>query len=363
MTGALHFLDGGGEMADAIRAHNWSSTDLGHLDGWPSALKTAVSMALNSKFPKCIVWGPELITLYNDAFRPILGDKPVALGRSFRDVWSEVWDEIGPIADRAYAGEATFIEDFPLVIDRYGYPEQSYFTFCYSPIRDENGVIRGMIDTVIETTGKVETQNQARLLNGELGHRIKNTLTVISAIVNQTLQSTEADAEAREALVQRISALAQAQTLLTDSSMAGADIRDVIEQALAPFRTGNAELRIEGRPIMLSSRQSLSLALAINELATNALKYGALSSETGQVLVSWTAGRPGTDDMFRLTWVETGGPPVAGLARRGFGSRIIEQVLAHDFLGEAELVGDPRGVRCELRTQMIHIGDDRDPHD
>ncbi|MEF9604620.1 PAS domain-containing protein, partial [Paracoccus sp. PXZ] len=203
-------------MAKAIREHDWSDNELGQPDGWPSALKIALGMALNSKFPKCIVWGPGLVALYNDAFRPILGDKGHVLGRSFADIWSEVWPEIGPIAERAYAGEATFIEDFPLVIDRYGYPEQCHFTFCYSPIRDENGVVRGMIDTVIETTGKVETSRQLRLVNGELGHRIKNTLTVVSAIVNQTLNSHDG-AEARRILRQRIGALAQAQSLLTDS--------------------------------------------------------------------------------------------------------------------------------------------------
>src|SRR5690606_32773955 len=118
-----------------------SMNDLGPLEGWPSALKIALGMALNSKFPKCILWGPQLITLHNDAFRPILGAKPPALGQPFSEVWSEAWHEIGPIAERAYAGEATFIENFPLEIERHGYPEQCYFTFCYSPIRDENGIV------------------------------------------------------------------------------------------------------------------------------------------------------------------------------------------------------------------------------
>jgi two-component sensor histidine kinase len=361
MSRSAHFLDGGGEMAGAIRTYDWSSTELGALDTWPSALKTVVGMAVNSKFPKCIVWGAGLITLYNDAYRPILGDKPAVLGRSFRDVWSEAWTEIGPIADRAFAGEATFIEDFRLVVDRYGYPEQAYFTFCYSPIRDENGVVRGMMDTVIETTGKIEAQRQARLLNAELEHRIKNTLTVISAIVTQTLQSTETDPQARESLVQRIGALAQAQSLLTRSNSSEASIQHVIEEALAPFRTGHDRFQIKGTPVMLSSKQALSLARAVNELATNALKYGALSNGTGQIRVLWQPGRPGTDDAFHFAWIETGGPPVMAPARKGFGSRIIERVLAQEFSGQAALAYDPSGVRCELRTQMRHIGESHGP--
>lgn len=361
MSQNVHFLDGGGEMAKAIRAHDWSSNPLGPPDNWPFALKTAVGIALNSKFPKCVIWGPNLVTIHNDAFRPILGTKPPALGRSFRDVWSEVWTQIGPIADRAYAGEATFIEDFPLVIERFGHAEQAYFTFCYSPIRDENGTVRGMMDTVIETTGKVEAQRQFSLLNRELEHRIKNTLAVVSAIVNQTLQSTTADAEARKALVQRIATLAQAQSVLTQSNLAEANIRDVINASLAPFQTGNDRIHVNGPPVMLSSKQAFALALAVNELATNAVKYGALSNSSGQVRILWQAGRPSTDDAFHLSWVETGGPPLGKPTRPGFGSRIIERVLAHDFSGQAALVHDPSGIRCELTTKMRHVGESRVP--
>ena len=358
MRGSAHFLDGGGEMADAIRAHDWSSTALGPIDGWPSALKTVVGLALNSKFPKAITWGPELITIPNDAFRPILGEKPAALGRPFGEIWSEAWPEIGPIAERALAGEATFIENFPLVVNRFGYPEQAYFTFCYSPIRDENGLVRGMMDTVIETTGTVEAQRQATILNRELEHRIKNMLTVISAIVNQTLQATASDREARDALIQRIGALGKAQSLLTRASFAEADIRDVVEEGLAPFQDDTGRICVKGPPVMLSSRQALTLALAINELATNALKYGALSNTTGTVHVTWEAGRRGTEDPFRLTWTETGGPAVVTSGRKGFGSRIIEQVLGADFSGEAILIPDPAGLRCELSTRMVFVGAD-----
>jgi len=355
MDGSVHFLDGGGEMAEVIRARDWSTSELGPPERWPSALKIALGMALNSKFPKCIVWGPGLITLYNDAFRPILGDKGCVLGRSFAEIWDEAWHEIGPIAERAYAGEATFIEDFPLVIDRYGYPEQCHFTFCYSPIRDENGVVRGMIDTVIETTGKVQASRQLRLVNGELGHRIKNTLAVVSAIVNQTLHSHSGEA-ARQILRQRIGALAQAQSLLMDSGALDAEIGRVIEQALTPFRTGQRRFRIAGPPVRLSARQALTLALAVNELATNALKYGALSVPRGVVELAWTGGRPGSDDPFRLVWAESGGPPPGPVAGKGFGSLIIEQVLAHDFMGETSLCPADGGFRCELRSRMCHLG-------
>lgn len=242
-----------------------------------------------------------------------------------------------------------------MIIDRYGYPEQAYFTFCYSPIRDESGIVCGMMDTVIETTGKVEAQRQSHLLNRELEHRIKNTLAVVSAIVTQTLQSTDADPTVREALVQRISALSRAQSVLTRSDLAEANIHDVIEESLAPFRTDNDRIQVNGP--QLSSKQAFSLALSVNELATNALKYGALSNKTGQVRILWQAGRPGTEDAFHFTWVEAGGPSLVPSGRKGFGSRIIERVLPQDFSGQAALIHDPAGIRCELSTQMSHLGE------
>lgn len=343
-------------MADAIRAYDWSSTVLGALERWPSSLKIAVGMMVNSKFPKCIVWGPDLITIHNDAFLPILGEKPPALGRPFSEVWHEAWDEIGPVAERAFAGEATFIEDFPLVINRHGYPEKTHFTFCYSPIRDETGVVRGMIDTVIETTATVDARRQANLLNAELEHRIKNTLAVVAAIVSQTLRGDDNDAEARSSLLERIQAMAQAQSLLTRDGATEASVVDVVFQAIAPFETTNERFHIGGPPVMLSSKQALSLSLALHELATNAVKYGALSNEAGKVRVEWTGGRPETGEMFVFRWVEEGGPAVRTPARTGFGSRIIQMVLPHDFGGEAVLSHDPLGIRFELQTEMRHIG-------
>src|SRR5688500_18416910 len=105
-------------MGLAIQNFDWSSTSLVPIAEWTAAQRMAIGMMLSSTFPMAVIWGEELVTLYNDAFLPILGTKPPALGRSFRDVWYEAWDVIGPIAQRAFAGEAVFIEDFPLLIDR-----------------------------------------------------------------------------------------------------------------------------------------------------------------------------------------------------------------------------------------------------
>jgi len=139
---------------------DWSRTPLGARDTWSSSLRIAANLVMASKFPSCLVWGPELTMIYNEAFVPILGDKHNANGLSFRDVWREAWDDIGPIVEHAFAGEATYIDDFRLNIERHGKREEAYFTFCYSPIFDESGTVVGMLDTVVETTGKVKAEHR-----------------------------------------------------------------------------------------------------------------------------------------------------------------------------------------------------------
>src|SRR5690242_11581573 len=184
------FLPGQGPMARAVRAFDWAGTPLGPPAGWPLELKTATGLLMESAFPGALVWGPELTTIYNDAFRPILGRKPEALGRSFRDIWSEAWEIIGPIAQRALAGESTFIEDFELEIERFGRPELAWFTFCYSPVRLADGSVGGMLDTVVETTATVHARQASKLMRQELGHRLKNTLAMAQSIAWHTLRKS-----------------------------------------------------------------------------------------------------------------------------------------------------------------------------
>lgn len=165
------WLDGGGLMAERIRNHDWAATPLGPLEHWPDPLKTSLALCLASRFPQAVLWGPDLLTLHNDAFSQILGQKPSALGIPFRAVWQEAWADIGHMANRALAGEAVYIEDFPLVIDRNGGPERAYFTFCYSPIRDHDGKVLGMLDTVTETTASVLANQRLNFLD-DLGRAV-----------------------------------------------------------------------------------------------------------------------------------------------------------------------------------------------
>src|SRR5579883_1897248 len=148
---------GGGEMGMLMRSIDWSQTPLGPKEQWPQSLRTAVSICLASRFPILIWWGPELVKLYNDAYVPMLGDKhPRALGAPGREVWPEIWEIIGPMLTGVIErGEATWSDDQMLPLQRKGFTEECYFTFSYSPIRDEDGAIGGIFTAVAETTERV----------------------------------------------------------------------------------------------------------------------------------------------------------------------------------------------------------------
>jgi two-component sensor histidine kinase len=355
----FNFLSGGGTMGRAIRAFAWDESPLGRPEDWPPVLKTSVALILGSQFPQCLVWGPELTTLYNDAFRPILGAKPEALGRPFSEVWAEVWPEIGPLVETAFAGEATFIEDHHLIVDRSGRPEDAWFTFCYSPVRDEDGNVLGMLDTVVETTGKVQAEQQARLLNHELAHRMKNMLAVVQAIANQIGRSGLSAEEAQLSFGRRLAALGRAHDLLTQDEWSTAPIGEIVEQALGPHVGEGRGVTISGPPVALAGRQALSLALAVHELATNAVKYGALSNGDGHIDIAWESGDPGADGSFVFRWTESGGPPAAPPGRNGFGTRLITRILPADFGGTVELDYAPTGLRCALHAPMRAIDPER----
>ena len=146
----------GGETGRLMAGRDWSTSSLGAPETWPQSLRSVVGLLLGSKFPMFVAWGDELGFLYNDAYAEILGSKhPAALGAAFRDIWSEIWSDISPLIDAALAGEATYHEDLPLVMNRRGYDEQTWFTFSYSPVHDESGKIAGMFCAVAETTGEV----------------------------------------------------------------------------------------------------------------------------------------------------------------------------------------------------------------
>ena len=168
LPAGFEFLAGAGEMGQLIGQYNWSETPLGAIEKWPQILKTSVSLILNSQHPMWLGWGPAQTFLYNDAYISVLSlaKHPAALGRPAAEVWSEIWDFCGPLADKVFTkGEATFVDDVQLFMNRGGFIEETYYSFSYSPIRDEWGKVRGLLCPSNEVTPKVINARRLRTLS------------------------------------------------------------------------------------------------------------------------------------------------------------------------------------------------------
>jgi two-component sensor histidine kinase len=195
-------------------------------------------------------------------------------------------------------------------------------------------------------------EGQQRILLRELNHRMKNSFAAIRSIAAQTLSHTNDEEEFRRAFEGRLAALSRASTLLASGDWQAADLRDLIEATLKPFRT-DANLRLRGPRVTLASQAALTLGLALHELATNAAKYGAFATPEGRVEIAWAVQGAGETRLI-LDWSEEGGPPVQETERRGFGRSLIERSVAYELDGSAELTFAPAGVRCHIEVLLGH---------
>jgi len=193
-------------------------------------------------------------------------------------------------------------------------------------------------------------ESHQRLLINELNHRVKNTLATVQSIAGQAFRRGEHD-EARDTFEARLFALAQAHDMLTRENWEGAELPDLIAQAVEPYRReGGGRFEVEGPNLWVKPSMALALSMAIHELATNACKYGALSVASGRVEIQWTI--EGNPRHLTLRWEEKDGPPVSPPSSRGFGSRLIERSLATELAGEVQLTYEPRGVVCLVRAPL-----------
>lgn len=168
---AADLFVGGGEMGALMRSMDWSKTKLGPVEDWPKSLRTMQGVVLGSRFPMLLWWGPDLLHLYNDAYRALLGDKhPAALAAPAAEVWAEIWDVVGSMARGVQqGGPATWTEDLQLFINSRCLAEETYFTFSYSPVPSDDGRVGGVLGTVQETTAKVQNDRQIRMLHSLSG--------------------------------------------------------------------------------------------------------------------------------------------------------------------------------------------------
>jgi PAS domain S-box-containing protein len=225
-----------------------------------------------------------------------------------------------------------------------------------SPLTDVQGRIVGASKIARDITERKRQQRNRELLINELNHRVKNTLVTVQSFAMQSLRHAATIAEGRDSFEARLVALSKAHDVLTREHWEGASLDKVVADAITPYCGDLRESRFQvGGPIVrLQPRAVLALSMALHELATNAVKYGALSNGTGSVAINWRP-IPGDPQRFQLRWAESGGPPVATPRRRGFGSRLIEQGLAQDLAGEARLTFPRRGLVCTIDAPLDEI--------
>jgi PAS domain S-box-containing protein len=210
-------------------------------------------------------------------------------------------------------------------------------------VREAGETVR-LIGTLRDISEQKSAEAHQHLLTNELNHRVKNTLATVQALVSQTLRTAASPEQARRAVDDRLVVLGRAHDILTRTSWTAAPIFEVVAGATSPLTVGEGRVRAHGPARQLAPKPALSLALALHELGVNAVKYGALSNDTGHVEISWSVEPGAAGRRFHLQWSEHGGPPVAPPTRRGFGSKLIQGALAAEFRGEVQLDFRPSGV-------------------
>jgi two-component system CheB/CheR fusion protein len=220
------------------------------------------------------------------------------------------------------------------------------------PYRNGRNEVEGVLLTFVDVTTLKAAEEQQRQLIGELNHRVKNMLAVVAALARQTLKKT-AEAPEYAAFLGRLQALASAYDLLTRDGWGNIPLRDVLLSEMEPYASSReGRLVFEGSEILLRPRAALALGMVVHELATNAVKYGALSVPEGRVTVSWEIGRRDNDAALLVHWREVGGPEVALPSHEGFGSKLITQQIRYELHGNTVLNYLPTGLEVSFTVPI-----------
>lgn len=292
------------------------------------------------------------IVFANDSFLSLTGyDREEVLGQSFNFLMAHAADaEALEKIEAEFQGTSRCGSEI-----RYRRKDGSEFwaALFISPVRLQSGEIVQYFASFVDLTALKDQQIHAEMLIGELNHRVKNTLATVQSIVWQALRKATDVGVAQEAIEARLFALSRSHDLLNRENWKSAGLVDLIKDALGAFEgaNGGAErIKIVGDNIRFPPQQALAIGIAFNELATNAVKYGALSNATGSVLIEWKVEPDQQGGRLILHWQEKDGPPVTSTSRKGFGSRVIEQGLAQALDGTVNLDYRPDGLLCTMNV-------------
>ncbi|MBW9055630.1 PAS domain-containing sensor histidine kinase [Rhizobium mesosinicum] len=325
------------QMEDQIRASEKHMRDL--LEALPAAVYTTDSTGR--------------ITFYNKAAVEMSGRAPQP-----GDMWCVTWRLFNPDGtplphdqcpmavalkeDRAVRGAEAIAER----------PDGSRVPFIPypTPLHDADGRLVGAINMLVDITERKQAESRQKVLIDELNHRVKNSLATVQSLAGQTARHADGLDDFLRRFEDRLLALSRAHDLLTRRHWEDAPLESLAREVLMPLAGDAAgRIKIDGPPAALNSRTALSLTMALNELATNAIKYGALSLEAGSLSLAWRLpDEAGAQPRLILEWHEHGGPPVTPPTRRGFGTRLMERCIERDLGGEFDLAFEPAGLSCRI---------------
>ncbi|WP_191057997.1 CheR family methyltransferase [Geminicoccus harenae] len=293
-----------------------------------------------------------IITSWNEGAEQLYGyPAEEALGQSLSELLGEALPEDWPLVlARLEKGERIADVDSA----RTGRNGQLLeVSITVSPVRQGDGRIVGASMVARDISARKAAERKAALLLGELDHRVKNILAVVSAVVSQTLRGNPEPKLFAAEVEGRIKAIAKAHSLLTQAGNGQMSLHAIFATELAPYERGNGHLVITGPDVALTPKAGLALAMAVHELASNAAKYGALSTTSGQLAVSWDVAAKSSERLLTLSWIEAGGPPVAPPFRRGFGTTLIERTLTHELDAEVSREFRVDGLHCSMTLPVI----------
>ena len=273
------------------------------------------------------------------------------VGRPIIEVIGEqAFGAIRPYIDRVLRGERVEYEaELP-----WRAHNPSWIRVVYAPYEEDDGSITGWVASVIDISERKHAERRQRLLLRELNHRVKNTLATVQSIATHTL-TVSPGPKSRETFERRLLALSRTHDLLAATSWEGASLREILQQELGPFQSADGpHLTIEGPDFEIGPKAVLALSMAVHELATNAAKYGALSTSRGNVSVIWDISGPLEQRALRFEWCESSGPPVNKPERRGFGLSVIERGLSLELDGCIEVDFAPTGLICRIKIPLAN---------
>lgn len=296
------------------------------------------------------------IVFYNRAAVELAGREPVP-GDQWCVTWKLFWPDGTPMPHDQCPMAVTLKENRPVrggaaIAER---PDGSRVPFIPypTPLRDGEGRLIGAINMLVDISERKDAEARQKVLIDELNHRVKNTLATVQSLAVQTVKHANGLEDFATTFQARLMALGKAHDLLTRRSWMSAPLGDLLDDIVAPYDSEN-RLRIEGQPVDLPPRAALSLSMVMNELATNAAKYGALSRSTGSLSVEWEI-LSGAEPTLDLTWSERGGPQVSAPSCEGFGMRLIRRCIEGDLNGQLDVRFEDSGLQCHIGIPLDSV--------